>query len=121
MRICIPVETKEGLKAKAFAHFGSAPYFLIYDTDKDAFEVVSNSDKHHMHGMCHPLKILENQTISAVVCRGMGTRAVQKLNAGGIKAYRASVETAEAIIKRYREGVLEEITVDNACAKHNCH
>ena len=121
MKMCIPVETKEGLKAKVFAHFGSAPYFLIYDIDKDAFEAVSNSDRHHIHGTCHPLKVLENQTIDAVVCRGMGARAVQKLNEDDIKAYRASGETVEELIKRYKEGILEEITIDNACTDHSCH
>jgi predicted Fe-Mo cluster-binding NifX family protein len=121
MKMCIPVETKEGLKAKVFDHFGSAPYFLIYDMDKATFEAVSNSDSHHIHGMCHPLKVLENKAIDAVVCRGMGARAVQKLNEGGIKAYRASGETVEELIKKYKEDALEEITANNACTNHSCH
>ena len=121
MRICIPIETNEGLEAKTFAHFGSAPYFLIYDADKETFEVISNSDKHHMHGMCHPLKALENQNINAVVCRGMGARAVQKLNGDGIRVYKAITETVDEIIKRYKEDFLEEITLENACVDHNCH
>lgn len=121
MRICIPIETNEGLEAKTFAHFGSAPYFLIYDADKETFEVISNSDKHHMHGMCHPLKALENQNINAVVCRGMGARAVQKLNEGDIRVYRAAAETVADIVVRYKEGKLEEITVETACVDHSCH
>lgn len=121
MRICIPTETNEGTKARVFPHFGSAPYFLIYDTAKETFEVISNSDEYHMHGMCHPLKILENRNINAVICVGMGMRAVQKLNEGGIRAYRISGKTAQEIIKRYKEGVLEEITAENACTDHACH
>lgn len=121
MKICIPIVENEGLKAKVNAHFGSAPYFLIYDNEKEAFEVINNSDNHHMHGMCHPLKALDNKGIDAVVCGGMGARAVQKLNEGGIKAYRANVETVVEIVKRYKEGKLEEITVKNACINHSCH
>ena len=50
MRICIPAETDAGLKAKINAHFGSAPYFIIYDTDKETLEVINNSNQHHMQG-----------------------------------------------------------------------
>jgi len=121
MRICIPVENNEGLKARVCAHFGSAPYFIIYDTDKDTSEVINNSDNHHIHGMCHPLKALEGKGINVVVCGGMGARAVQKLNEGGIRACRASAETAQEIIQSYEQGNLEEITADNACTDHGCH
>lgn len=121
MRICIPIMENDGLKSEVNAHFGSAPYFLIYDNEKGVFEVINNSDSQHMHGMCHPLKALDNKGIDAVVCGGMGARAVQKLNEGGIKAYRANAGMVEEIIKRYNEGILEEITMDNACINHNCH
>jgi len=121
MKICIPIKANEGLKSKVNAHFGSAPCFLIYSTEQKTFEVINNSDSHHIHGMCHPLKALDNKGIGAVVCGGMGARAVQKLNEGGIKAYMASAEIAEEIIKKYSENALEEITIDNACTDHSCH
>ncbi len=121
MKICIPIENGEGKKAKVSAHFGSAPCFLIYDTNEESFEVIKNSNKHHVHGMCHPLEVLENQNINVVVCAGMGARAVQKLNEGGIKVYRVVAETADAIVKRYKEGYLKELTIENACVNHNCH
>ena len=121
MKICIPITENEGLKSKVNAHFGSASCFLIYDIKNENFEVVNNSDSHHMHGMCHPLKVLDNKGIDAVVCGGMGARAVQKLNEGGIRAYRASGETVEETIRRHKGGILEEITAENACVDHSCH
>ena len=121
MKICIPIVENEGLKSQVNAHFGSAPYFLIYNVEGKSSEIVSNSDSHHMHGMCHPLKALENKGIGAVVCGGMGARAVQKLSEGGIRAYRANAQTVQEIIQNYRESKLEEITVDNACIDHSCH
>jgi len=71
--------------------------------------------------MCHPLKVLEDLSLDAVICVGMGARAVQRLNEDGLKAYRTTAETAEEIVRRYREGILEEITVENACVDHHCH
>ena len=121
MRICIPTETKDGKTAKVYGHFGSAPYFTVYDTDKDSVEILDNSNEHHSHGMCQPMGSLIGKNINAVVCGGMGSRAVQKLNEGGIKAYRAIVGTVEDIAGQFTKGGLEEITVENACAQHNCH
>jgi len=121
MKICIPIIKEERLKSKVNAHFGSAPYFLIYNTTSEGFEVINNSDSNHMHGMCHPLKALDKSNIDAVVCGGMGARAVQKLNEDDIKAYRADGGTVEEIIERYKKGKLEEITIKNACVDHNCH
>lgn len=120
MRICIPVQTDEGLTATVDRHFGSAAYFLVYDSKTQGFEVISNDDRRHKHGMCHPLKVLEYLSLDAVVCVGMGARAVRRLNEGGLKAFRTTAETAEEVVGRYREGILEEITIENACVDHHC-
>jgi len=121
MRICIPTENKEGLKANVYGHFGSAPYFTIYDTDKETFKTVDNINAHHSHGMCHPIGVLGTSSIDAVVCQGMGMRAVQKLNEASVKAYRADGQSVADIINKFKAGELEEITVQNACAQHGCH
>jgi predicted Fe-Mo cluster-binding NifX family protein len=121
MRICIPTETNEGRLAKVYGHFGSALYFTIYDSGKDNFEVIDNSNQHHAHGMCHPMGALNGKNINAVVCGGMGARALQKLNEGGIKTYRAVAGTADEIIKKYKQGELKEITMENSCTSHSCH
>ncbi len=121
MKICIPTETKEGKIAVVYGHFGSAPYFTIYDTEKDSVEIIDNRNQHHSHGTCHPMSSLTGEGIDAVVCGGMGARAVQKLNEGGIKTYRAIAGTVSEIIKKYKQGELEEITVENSCINHGCH
>ncbi|MBU2035516.1 MAG: NifB/NifX family molybdenum-iron cluster-binding protein [Candidatus Omnitrophica bacterium] len=121
MKIYIPTETKDGLKAKAYGHFGSAPFFTIYETEKETFESVDNTNSHHSHGMCHPIGVLGAYSIDAVVCQGMGARAVQNLNQSNIKVFRAAGETVADIIKKFKSGELEEITVGNACTQHGCH
>jgi predicted Fe-Mo cluster-binding NifX family protein len=121
MRICIPTETNKGKEAAVCGHFGSAPYFTIYDTDKDSVEVVNNSNQHHAHGMCQPMGTLTGKKVDAVVTGGMGGRAVQKLNEDGIKAYKVIPGTVADIVSQFIKGGLEEITVQNACAQHSCH
>ena len=121
MKVCIPTETNEGKGAKVYDHFGSAPYFTIVDTEKNSVEVIDNTNQHHAHGMCQPMNAFMDKKIDAVVTGGMGSRAVQKLNEGGIKAYRAIPGTVADIVSQFIKGGLEEITLDNACAQHGCH
>lgn len=121
MRICVPTETGEGVKATAYGHFGSAPHFTIVDTVTGAAEVVANAGQHHAHGMCHPLAMLEGRRIDAVVCAGIGARALQRLNEGGIRVYRAIPATVEEVVGKIEAGELEEMTLETTCAGHGCH
>lgn len=121
MKICIPTETNEGKNAKVYGHFGSAPYFTIYDTEKDSLEIINNANQHHAHGMCQPMNTLNGKDVDAVVTGGAGVRAVQKLNEGGIKVFRAVPGTVADIVDQFAKGGLEELTIQNACAQHGCH
>lgn len=121
MRVCIPTQTNIGQQAEVHGHFGSAPYFTIYDMQQDICEIVDNSNRHHAHGVCHPLGVLDGKSIGAVVCSGMGKRAIEKLNEAGISVYRASGVTVAEIVEDYRAGDMEEITAQNACGHHSCH
>ena len=121
MKICIPTETNEGKSAKVHGHFGSAPCFTIYDTEKDDCQTIDNSNQHHIHGTCNPIDVLAGKGIDAVVCSGMGMRAIQKLNQEGVRAYKASGSDVQEVIEEYRANALGEITVENACRQHGCH
>jgi predicted Fe-Mo cluster-binding NifX family protein len=122
MTICIPTTTNEGKTAPVHEHFGSAPFYTLCDTEADKVEVITNSDHGHAHGMCQPLSLFADRHIDAVVCGGMGARAVQKLNQGGIRAYRAIPGTVAAVLEQFAASQLDEITMDNSCSQHHgCH
>ena len=121
MRICIPTESDNGFDARVHAHFGSSPIFTIFETDTERLEVVNNPNNEHLHGTCQPLNALGGTHVDVVVCGGMGARAVQKLNQGGIKAYLAKGDTVQEVLQHYDDGDLEEITLQNSCVQHHCH
>ena len=121
MKICIPTETKEGKQALVHGHFGSAPFFTIYELDNDSLEVIENTNAHHEHGMCQPLSVLAGVKLAGVVCRGMGAGAVMKLTSAGIVAYKTDARTVGDVVNDYREGRLSRLTVEGACAGHGCH
>ena len=120
MRICIPTENNNGLQSVVYGHFGSAPYFIIYDTENKNIEVINNRDEHHEHGQCNPLLAFSRTPIDMLVTGGIGLRALEKLNAGGIRAFRTTIEkTVSDVIARYDENSLPEITLNDACSHHH--
>jgi predicted Fe-Mo cluster-binding NifX family protein len=121
MKICIPTESSSGIKSKIFNHFGSAPYFAIYDNTTKKISLVSNDNEHHLHGKCNPITMITSQKVDAVVCLGMGARAIKALKTQGIRVYRSETSTVEKIIDRFEKNMLEEMTLDNSCQQHRCH
>ena len=118
MKICFPVSTNEGMGSIVHGHFGSARSFLIYDTESSRFEEQHNPDRRHLHGACRPMKALGGRPVDAVVGEGIGSGALTGLKKSGLKVYRAKGLTVARNLKCFREGVLQEITHDQACGGH---
>ena len=121
MRICIPtIDNKEYL-SEVSNHFGSAPYFIIYDSEANTYETVSNSDSEHEHGMCRPTLNISEMKVDTVICKGLGRRAIQKLNEAGIRVCKTDLSYIKEIVHSLAETELEEIDPSEACAGHDCH
>jgi predicted Fe-Mo cluster-binding NifX family protein len=60
------------LESKVCGHFGSAPVFVVVETDSNEVSTINNRDQNHVHGSCSPLKSLNNQKIDVVVVAGIG-------------------------------------------------
>jgi predicted Fe-Mo cluster-binding NifX family protein len=123
MKICIPVTEDQGLKSPVSAHFGSAPMFLIVDTDSQKSHVISNQNSHHEHGMCHPLKALAGETVDGVVVGGIGMGALTKLKMAKIRVFLAEHPTVEEVLASLKSGTLKEVDPEMACGGHggSCH
>ncbi len=104
MKICFPTANLQGMESRIYEHFGSAPGFVIVDTETQAVEEISNNDLHHAHGMCQPLKALGGRQVDAVAVGGIGMGALMKLQAQGVRVYRVTegtvVENIDFILKQ---------------------
>ncbi len=118
MNVCIPVLKDEGLQSRLSAHFGSAPMFLLLDTDTNQTTAVRNDNAHHAHGMCHPLGILAGHPVDAVVVGGIGMGALNKLKAANIRVYQSSLRTVAETLTAFQAGSLPEVDTSAACAAH---
>jgi len=122
MKICLPTSGKNGLSEIVYNHFGSAPYFTIYETASKTVQVVENDNIHHSHGACHPVGVIKKYGIDVIITNGMGRRAVKMLNDNGIKVYLLNGEKVEEAINKFTKNELIELNFENACSgNHGCH
>jgi len=118
MRVCFPTETLQGIDSLVYSHFGSAPGFVIVDTENLRVEEIRNGDLHHIHGMCQPLKALGGEEVDAVVVGGIGMGALMRLQAQGTRVYRAAQGTVRQNVDLIREGRLPEFDSRFSCSGH---
>lgn len=119
MRVCFPVQQDEGIDSKVYNHFGSAPLFVVVDTETNVAGTIKNRDQRHAHGACNPIQALDNQKIDAVVVGGIGAGALGKLNQSGIKVYRAQLQTIKENIALFASQSLTEFTLQGCCGGHS--
>jgi len=118
MKVCFPVEKDEGIESAVYGHFGSAPTFVVIDTDQANVGSISNANQIHEHGACNPIMALGGRQFDAIVVGGIGAGALMKLNAEGIKVYRAVEQTVKDNLALLKDSLLPELTMNQTCAGH---
>jgi len=118
MKVCFAVQKDDGVESVVYGHFGSAPAFIMVDTDVDGTETVNNRDLNHVHGACNPIQAIGGLKPDAVVVGGIGAGAITRLNAEGVKVYRAAAETVKQNLDLLKESRLPELSVQHACGGH---
>jgi predicted Fe-Mo cluster-binding NifX family protein len=118
MKVCFPVGKDEGMNSAVYGHFGTAPAFVMVDTEKESVASIGNNDMHHAHGTCSPMQAIGGQAVDAVVVGGIGAGAISGLNAMGIEVYASGAETVSQNMDLLKEGKLSRLTRQHACGGH---
>lgn len=118
MKIAFPSQENLGLESSVYAHFGSARYFVIVDSDAGDVETIENKDLHHLHGNCQPLQALGGKPVDAVVVGGIGRGALMKLKNEGIATYRAVEGSVSENLELIKTDKLPRFGLDQTCAGH---
>lgn len=123
MKVCFPVHKDEGVNSTVYDHFGSAPEFIVVNTELQSTITVDNKDLDHVHGACNPVMAVGGHKIDAVVVGGIGAGALMKLNVDGIKVYKAITETVKENLDLLKDNRLPELTLHHTCSGHQgcCH
>lgn len=120
MKICIPVKENNGLESIPYNHFGSAPFFLVVDTETNDVTAINNGDLNHEHGKCQPIKAIGGADIDVVLVLGIGAGAINKLNSMGVKVFKANPTSLKENIELFNDNKLIEFSPANSCTGHNC-
>ncbi|MCP4572225.1 MAG: diguanylate cyclase [bacterium] len=118
MRVCIPTREGSGREAVVHNHFGSAPGFVIVDTETGDLTAMENDNAHHAHGNCQPMAKLEGKDVDALVIGGIGVRALQLIKQAGLTVYYSGGGTVGDVVDALDQGKLPEMEITNACGGH---
>jgi predicted Fe-Mo cluster-binding NifX family protein len=118
MIVCIPVNEALGLQSPVCAHLGSAPMYLVVDSESEGCRVISNAHQHHEHGTCAPLAALEGEKIDLMVVAGIGQGAMNKLAAAGIRVCMTQGPTVAEVMSALRAGTLGAVPSDMIRCNH---
>jgi predicted Fe-Mo cluster-binding NifX family protein len=119
MKICFPVQQDEGFDSSVYNHFGSAPVFVVVDTETNGIASIHNRDQHHTHGACNPMKALDNQKVDAIVVGGIGAGALSRLNQMGIAVHRSQAQTVRENVSLFAAQQLPVLTMQGCCGGHS--
>ena len=118
MKVCFPVQKDEGMESQVYNHFGSAPVFILVNTEEKSVQRINNKDLNHVHGACNPIMALDGQKVDALVVGGIGGGALMKLNAMGVKVFGAEAQTVKENLELFKANKLREISMDHSCQAH---
>lgn len=121
MRLCLPTTDEQGLDARLSPHFGSAPCFTLVDSATGRVEVVMNDHARHEHGRCDPTAELSGRNVDAVVCRGLGRRALERLHGLGLTVLVTESATVLEALAAFHGGALRALTEEEACGGGHGH
>jgi predicted Fe-Mo cluster-binding NifX family protein len=119
MKICMPTMDARGSAGELSEHFGRAPYFTMVDSDTGSVEIVANPEAGHAKGSCSTAELLGGQDVGAVVCRGLGRNALDRLVRLGVTVYRSDHSHVAGALAAYRRGEVHRVTSEIDC-RGNC-
>ena len=117
MKICIPTVGNNGLDDTIGEHFGRVPTYTIINLDNDEVKVIPNTSQ-HTGGIGYPPEIMVKEGVNAMVCRGLGRRAISMFEEFGIDVYIGATGTVKDAIEDFKQGRLQKASESDACGRH---
>lgn len=118
MKVCFPIEKDDGLASAVYGHFGSAPMFLLVDTENNQATTIANADSHHSHGACKPMQALGGEQVDGIVVGNIGAGARIQLQRSGLRVFKAQGATVRENIEKITLDTLPEFGDHDNCSGH---
>ena len=114
MRIAIPTNSREGLEGFVAEHFGRCKTYTIIDEKGEILEIVDNESEHG-GGVGLPPDFLKKQGVDALICWGIGMRAIRLCNSLGIIVYICEPGKVGGVVEKFVKGGLRIAGKGDAC------
>ena len=112
-RLVIPVSDENGLDSVLSQHFGRAPFYSIIDLDENG-KIIGNgtiaNTSEHFGGVGLPPDRIMQLKPKALVTYGLGSRALQMFQEGGVAVLRTEANTVKQVVDAYNNNELQELT-----------
>ncbi|MGM0385082.1 MAG: NifB/NifX family molybdenum-iron cluster-binding protein [Actinomycetota bacterium] len=116
-RVCIPTVGQAGLRDTVCEHFGRAGAYTFVDNETGAVDVVVNTTL-HVGGEGYPPDLIARHGGEAMLCGGLGRRAVAMFEEAGIAVCAGASGTVADAMEQWRSGRLQTATRETACQEH---
>lgn len=108
MIVCIPAEKKEDNTHRVFKHLGTAPIYILYDSEAKKIEFIKNElIKKQVNNKTDQPFNLKEKKIDSLIVQNMGESAIAYFNKKGVCIYKAQNQSADANLKALLNGELE--------------
>jgi len=106
MKIAVPTNG-EKLGDLIAPHFGRAENFIVLDSEKGEFQTYENPEAAGKQEL--PPHFLHKLNVQAVICFGLGQKAIDKFNKWDITVYRAKQGSVSYNWELFQQDQLEEL------------
>lgn len=115
MKIAFPIIDNNGLDSRIDEHFGTAPNFLIVDTDTLTFKMQKNQKLLEDAVKCKTSVFEKKEKIDAVITKCMGDGSQRSLSKENIQIFQAVKETVNENLALLKKNELKPFHIFDIC------
>ncbi|MBY9002004.1 MAG: NifB/NifX family molybdenum-iron cluster-binding protein [Candidatus Heimdallarchaeota archaeon] len=113
MKYAIPITENKNWDSPVGEHFGRVPLYAIWDQETNTLDIIPN-ESNHFGGVGMPAEFLATKS-NAIICSGIGARAIDLCNQLGLDLYIGATDTIRVTIDLLTSGKLTKASRKDGC------
>ena len=108
----------ESLESSIDPRFGRSQYYIIYNTDGDTYESISNTNRQATGGAgIQAAQDISNRGVDAVITTNVGPNAFRVLEAAKVKVHTGVTGSVEKAVADFKKGSFDTTSSPNVGEK----
>ena len=108
----------DSLESSIDPRFGRSQYYIIYNTDEDTYESISNTSRQATGGAgIQAAQDISNKGVDAVITTNIGPNAFRVLEAAQIKVYSGISGSVKKAVEDFKKGSFDTASSPNVGEK----